>query len=324
MLIRKASLLTLSAMLMAACQARNDESASAAIEPVIDAHHHADWPGKDDQPALEATLAEMDENNIVLTALFITTPDDVENWIEAAPGKFIAGVLLPCPPLTEGTLFCFPDTDGWPDKEWLEAGFQSGAIGGLGEMTLNYYGIPATDPRLDDYWELAAKYDVPVFVHTNAGPPPGAGPRHYDGCCPNFDGAMGDPSLLRPALERYPELRVSLQHSGFPVSAAPGGKDYLEETLSLMRDYPNVYADMTVLNSLWDEESHREALHRFIDEGMADRIMFGTDNQPAASIIARLNSFEFLTDAQRRGILYDNAARFLRLDQETIDAHHGR
>jgi predicted TIM-barrel fold metal-dependent hydrolase len=31
-----------------------------------------------------------------------------------------------------------------------------------------------------------------------------------------------------------------------------------------------------------------------------------------------------LTAPQRRAILYDNAARFLRLDAQTIARHHGR
>ena len=52
--------------------------------------------------------------------------------------------------------------------------------------------------------------------------------------------------------------------------------------------------------------------------------MFGSDNLPIAPILDRLDRIEWLTRAQRRAILYDNAARFLRLDEETIARHHGR
>ncbi len=144
--------------------------------------------------------------------------------------------------------------------------------------------------------------------------PPARGPAATRTAVPIFDGEMGNPALMRPVLERFPTLRVVLQHSGFPYPAAPGGRTYWDETISLMRDYPNVYADMAVLNGVWDEESHRMALKRFVDEGLIDRIMFGSDNFPVDKIIARLRAIEFLTDAQRTGILHDNAARFLRLD----------
>lgn len=45
---------------------------------------------------------------------------------------------------------------------------------------------------------------------------------------------------------------------------------------------------------------------------------------PAGPILRRLESIEWLTAKQRRAILYDNAARFLRLDAETVARHHTR
>jgi hypothetical protein len=40
--------------------------------------------------------------------------------------------------------------------------------------------------------------------------------------------------------------------------------------------------------------------------------------------IARIEAAPFLTAEQKRDILYDNAARFLRLDEAEIARHHGR
>jgi len=37
----------------------------------------------------------------------------------------------------------------------------------------------------------------------------------------------------------------------------------------------------------------------------------------------RLKSFDFLSDKQRRKILYENAAEFFGLSEETIARHHG-
>src|SRR5690606_30245700 len=101
-----------------------------------------------------------------------------------------------------------------------------------------------------------------------------------------------------------------------------GNIDYIDATIAILRAYPNVYVDFSVLNSIFDAEAHEAALRRFIAEGLADRIMFATDNMPADQIIARLEGFDFLTEEQRRGIYYDNAARFLRLDPALAAAHH--
>jgi len=40
--------------------------------------------------------------------------------------------------------------------------------------------------------------------------------------------------------------------------------------------------------------------------------------------IESIETADYLTTDQKRDILYDNAARFLRLTEEEIDAHHGR
>jgi len=305
------------AMLLTGCaQVSEDRLPAVPAESVgvIDTHYHAAWQNGDDAAGLEARLEEMDAKGISVSALFVTSEDDLDLWFDAAPRRFIAGPMFPCPPLDGEQLFCFDDNDGWPDLAWVERELQSGRIGLLGELTLNYYGIPPTDPRLDPYFALAARYDVPVLAHTNSGPPPRRGPRRYEGCCPDYDPAMGDPALWRPVLEKYPGMRLVLQHSGFPYPAGPGGKVYLEETFALMRDYPDVYADMSVLNALWDEDSYRLAMQKVVEAGMIERIMFGSDNNDPTVVFERLARMEFLSDTDRRAILHDNAARFFRLD----------
>lgn len=139
------------------------------------------------------------------------------------------------------------------------------------------------------------------------------GPRRHEGCCPEYRGEYGDPELLRPVLERHRKLRVVLQHAGF---------DYVDETLALMRDFPNVYIDMSVLNSVGPRPLHDSSLRRFVDAGLAGRIVLGSDDQDYAPIIERIEGAAFLTPEQRRGIYYDNAARFLRFDHETITADY--
>jgi len=49
--------------------------------------------------------------------------------------------------------------------------------------------------------------------------------------------------------------------------------------------------------------------------------MFGSTPGPPR-ILRRLENIAWLTEKRRRAILYDNAARFLRLDAQTIARHH--
>ena len=170
------------------------------------------------------------------------------------------------------------------------------------------------DQKMEQYWELAAELDIPVMIHINRGPPAET-PSRPVGCCPDFDADLGNPELLRAVLERYPHLRISLQHAGFPSLPELGDIDYIEETFSLLRDYPNVYVDMTALNSVPPAFIHEAAVKQFLDRGYIDRIMMGTDNWEAAPIISRYQGFDFLSQEQKRGILYGNAVRFLEIER---------
>lgn len=287
-------------------------------QPIIDVHKHASWPGADDAAARKALLTEMDADGIVLSVLHINEPGDVAGWLRAAPGRFVGGPAMPCPqtPAKQPFYRCFAETKGWPDLAWLEREMAAGRIGLLGEMLFVYAGVHPDDRKMATYWALAAKYDVPVAVHINRGPSAASGLRG-----PAFDGEMGNPALLRPVLARHPRLRILLQHVG------TGGPDLLPfntEIESLLKDYSTVSFDMSIFNSVATTEAHDAELKRLIDAGFGDRIMFGSDTRPAGPILRRFEKIDWLTAPQRRAILYDNAARFLRLDAQTIARHHGR
>ncbi len=289
-------------------------------QPIIDVHKHASWPGADDAAPRAALLAEMDAEGIVLSLLHMNEPGDVQGWLQAAPGRFIGGPAMPCPQAPQEPYYrCFAKTQGWPDLAWLESEMAAGRIGLLGEMLFVYAGVHPDDPRMAPYWGLAAKYDVPVAIHINRGPAPGSGPRSVPGCCPAFNGEMGNPALLRPVLERHPGLRLLLQHVG-----APHPLRFDEETRALLAEHATVYFDMSIFNSNATAEAHEAELRRLIAAGLGDRLMFGSDTRPAAPILRRLESIDWLTAKQRRAILYDNAARFLRLDERMIRRHHAR
>lgn len=284
------------------------------LQPIIDMHRHTPWPGDSDPEGLAVIRKELSEQNVVAASLFITGRGDISHYVNEAGFRFLLSPMFPCPALTANRKWCFIESKtDMPDLGWLESQLASRKLGGLGELVFNYAGLAPNDPKMAPYWALAAKYDVPAFVHSGRGPPEGRGPRRHDGCCPDFDPELGNPSLLRPVLQKYPDLRLVLQHVGF---------DFMDETIALMSDYPGVYVDMSVVNSVGPREVHDAALRQLIDAGMADRVVFGSDDQDIAAIRERLDSADYLTPEQRRSIYYGNAARFLRLTPEIIASDH--
>jgi hypothetical protein len=289
---------------------------AAPFQPMIDMHRHTPWPGDSDSEGLALIREELGRHGVVAAVLFITGREDVESYPSNEDVRFLLSPMLPCPALTAERKWCFTEADGpLPDAGWVEEQLAGGTLGGIGELVFNYAAVDPAAPAMKPFWALAARHDVPAFVHTGKGPGPGMGPRRHPGCCPDYREDFGNPELLRPMLQENPGLRVSLQHVGF---------DYLNETLALLRDFPNVYLDMSVLNSVGPPELHSASLRRIVDAGFADRIMLGSDDQDLSLVVARIEGAEFLTAEQRRGIYYDNAARFLRLDGPTIARDYRR
>lgn len=306
---------------MALCQGcgqGNDEITTGDTQiktNIFNSHMHSAFVGMEDAPYRAQLLEEMDQHGIVMSVLHINETSDVRDWVDAEPGRFLAGPAFPCWKSVDGSQRCDWDGRDWPDLNWLRAQYESGKLQIMGELLLVYTGIAPTDARMTPYWDLAAELDIPVAIHINRGPPPDS-PVRPTGCCPNFDADLGNPELLRPILEKYPSLRVWLQHAGFPQIPGIQDTDYLEETFAILRDFPNVYVDMTALNAVPPPPVHIEAVKLFIERGFGDRIMMGTDNWEAAPIIERYKNMSFLSDEQRQGILYDNAARFFRINEK--------
>ncbi len=315
-LFRTFSLAAFAGLAISSCTAPADEAMSPAspdTPPIFNAHMHAAFVGMDDAADLAGVLAEMDANGITQSVLFINEPSDIADWGEAAPGRFLIGPTFPCVALrVEGEQSCSWNGASWPDVDWLRAQYESGAMSVMGELTYIYAGVSPTDPRMAPYWALAYELDIPVGVHINRGPPKDS-PSRPAGCCPNFDPDLGDPSLLRPVLEKHPTMKIWLQHAGFPAMPMLDNIDYLEETFALLADYPNIYVDMTALHSVAPPPVHEAAVRAFLERGFIDRVMFATDNWEAAPIIERYEAMEFLSEAQKRSIFHDNAARFFSL-----------
>lgn len=190
-----------------------------------------------------------------------------------------------------------------PPVEKVRALVAAGEVKLLGEIFTQYEGVAPDDPRLEPYWALAEDLDVPVAIHMGPGPPGAA----YLGA-PKYRMTLGDPLLLEPVLARHPRLRVYVMHAGWPMA---------DRIIALMYEHPQVYVDTAVIDFTQPRAEFWSYLRRLVDAGYGKRIMFGSDQMvwpdaiPAA--IDAIRSAPFLTAQQKRDILHDNAARFLRL-----------
>ena len=251
-----------------------------------------------DNALLETTLAAMKQYNIV-KAVVSGPLAVVARWKAADPERFLGSPLFPIPRLAP-----------FPDLKQLEHDYRSGQLQALGEVTAIYEGLSPSDPKLEPYFVLSEKLDVPVGIHTGLGIP-GAS---YS-CCPGFRIELGTPLQVEGLLRRHPKLRVYIMHAGYP---------YLDDTIALLGAYPQVYADLAAIDWLLPADEFQAYLHRLVRAGFSKRLMFGTDQivWPDAFGVAveRIRSTTFLTEEQKRDIFYNNAVRFFRL--EKADAIH--
>lgn len=299
--------------------------------PIIDMHMHTHPWGASQEGAQQTnwrkgwveTKALMDHHNIVL-GLVSGPMEAIEEWRQLAASRLIAGTMFPCDdgavPNSNGRK-CFRNGDSFPDPIWLKQEIISRRVGFLGEVTSQYMGLPPNDPSLEPYFSMAEELDVPVAIHMGLGTP---GAVYIDGwcgeepCSPRYRARLSSPLLLEDVLIRHPSLRIYVMHAGWPM---------LEEMIHLLYSHPQVYVDIAVLT--FEIVMPRQAFHAYlqalVDNGFGKRIFWGSDFPMSfEEAIEAVESAEFLTREQKADIFYNNAARFLRLTEEEIAAHHSR
>lgn len=284
--------------------------------PIIDIHMHAfQWNKYGDPPppnlitgkrptarsnneAIEAYIAEMDRYNIVL-AVGSGQLEMVKEMKEHVLNRFIGGIEFP-----KYTSPVNKRIEKWPSLNELRILYESGQLKIMGEITAQYAGVAPNDPKLEPYFALAEELDIPVCLHTGFGPP--MSPYMGD---PNFRMRHGNPLLLEDVLVKHPRLRIYIAHGGYPN---------LSETIALMLMYRQVYMDISAINWLLTREEFHAYLQRLMQARLGKRIMFGTDQMiwpdAVGMSVDAIESATFLTEAQKRDIFFENAARFLRLD----------
>ena len=241
---------------------------------------------------MKDVLAEMERLNV--TAVVFGDPKSVQKWKDAAPNRVIPGTAF------QGG---FPPGQRVPADE-LRKDFTTGGFKVMGEIGLQYEGLSPSDPSVDEYFALAEELDIPVAIHMGTG---GSGRANIT--VPKFRGSMGNPLLLEELLAKHPKLRVQVMHAGYPM---------IEEMLTLLQSNSHVYIDVAGLIWSYPTKEVNRYIERLVKGGFEDRVMFGTDQliwpKLMAYSISIIQNADYLTAEQKRDILYNNAARFLRLD----------
>lgn len=241
---------------------------------------------------MKDVLAEMERLNV--TAVVFGDPKSVQKWKDTAPGRIIPGTSF-----QNGMA---PGQRVGLDE--LRKDFTSGGFKMMGEIGLQYEGISPSDPSVEAYFALAEELDIPVAIHMGTG---GSGRANV--MMPQFRGSMGNPLLLEELLARHRKLRVQVMHAGYPM---------IDNMLTLLQANSHVYVDVAGLIWSYPIKEVNRYIERLVDGGFGDRVMFGTDQliwpKLMAYSISIIQNADYLTSEQKRDILYNNAARFLRLD----------
>ena len=241
---------------------------------------------------IKDVVAEMERLNV--TAVVFGDPKSVQKWKDAAPGRVIPGTSF-----NEGMQ---------PGKrvalDELRKDFSTDGFKVMGEIGLQYEGLSPSDPSVDQYFALAEELDIPVAIHMGTG---GSGRANI--AMSKFRGSMGNPLLLEELLARHPKLRVQVMHAGYPM---------IDNMLTLLQANSHVYVDVAGLIWSYPLKEVNRYIQRLVEAGFEDRVMFGTDQliwpRLMSYSISIIQNADYLSPEQKRDILYNNAARFLRLD----------
>lgn len=289
-------------------------AAAAKREPIIDMHLHAVFwvpnmveplsglRAPAEQEALrKQTLETLERYNIVKA---VASGPHVEAYKAAAPDCIIAGLGV------GSVLGGIIETDAAKLRK-LIADKRYEAIA---EFAPQYDGFAPNDSALEPYFAVAEELDIPLGIHVGLGPP-GA---PYIGF-PKYRMALSNPLLLEDVLVKHPKLRLYVMHAGWPM---------IDQTLGLLYAHPQVYVDIAVINWVLPRAEFHTYLRRLVESGFGKRIMYGSDQMMWPEAIGRsieaVESANFLSAERKRDILYNNAARFLRLPGAKWDMERAR
>jgi predicted TIM-barrel fold metal-dependent hydrolase len=188
---------------------------------------------------------------------------------------------------------------------------------GLGELTSNLY---ADDPKMENLFFHCVQCDMPVLIHIS----PKIGYNY------GIVDEIGLPRIEKE-LKKFPDLKLIGHSQPFWAEMSanltedmrndyPKGKVEEGRLPKLMREYGNLYCDLSARSGAYALMRDREYAARFLEE-FADRILYGSD------VCAATQTFQYDFDAfldnmvedgylsmeNYKKIVYENAKKLLKL-----------
>lgn len=218
----------------------------------------------------------------------------LRNWVKAAPpGRVIPAIGID----TTMSVEAFRDS--------LSGGYYKV----VAEFAPQYQGLSPSDPVFKPYFAVAEELNIPVGIHMGTG---GNGMANITR--PSYRASLGNPFLLEDLLAQHPKLKIWVMHAGYPM---------IDEMIALMGANAYVYVD--IAGMIWSyplDEIHRY-IKRLVQAGFGKRIIYGTDfilwPRMFETSIGVIEHARYLSEDQKRDILFNNAVRFFRMDKSDFD-----
>ena len=206
-----------------------------------------------------------------------TTPKQVKSINE-----FIAESVNQNPDLFTGFGTLHPDSDD------IEGDFNHLLDLGLKGVKLHpdFQMFALNEKRDFDLGEVIAVGDVPLLIH-----------------CGDFRYNYSNPEQLIPFLDKFPDLTV--------IGAHFAGWSMWEDATRQLAGRQNLYVDLSSSLYALSAETANELIHAY----GTDKVLWGTD-YPMWDSVSEMEYFNRidLTDEERSMILYENAAKLLKLE----------
>lgn len=280
----------------------------AANRMIIDCHVHLNHYDEDVPPPplrdrVESLFTAMDEAGVDHAVVLSSyTANARRPHIEELVAE-VAG--HPRLSLVEGIRWRYDEqrTDLFQMEERIRAGVVKGI-----KLYPGYDLYAINDPSLESVFRIAAKYDVPVMIHTG------------DTYSAHAKVRYAHPLLVDDVAVDYPDVRFVACHLGNP---------WFQDCAEVLYKNDNVYADISGL-TLGDFEYEFE---RYIMQRVRDMIvymgepgrqlMYGTDWPLAGmtSYIRFLDQIEVSAE-DREHIAWETAAKLFDIDRNTLEEAH--
>ena len=191
----------------------------------------------------------------------------------------------------------------------LEERIRDGIVKGI-KLYPGYDHYPINDPSLETVFRIAAKYQVPVMIHTG------------DTYAKTAKVRMAHPLLVDDVAVDYPDVRFVMCHLGNP---------WFQDAAEVLYKNDNVYADisgLTLGEFTYDFERYVAMRLKDMITYMGDpgkQLMYGTDwplvhMKPYVKLLHELD----FTDEQLENVGWRTAARVFGIEEQKLEAARPR